>query len=108
MVRMVENLKEFKDILKESGSKLVVVDFTAKWCGPCQRIAPDYEALSIHPANGDVVFLKVDVDEAEDVTSEYGIQSMPTFMFFRGEKKLGQFSGANIDMLRSEIQKYRG
>ncbi|CAG5959817.1 unnamed protein product [Menidia menidia] len=65
MVREVENLEDFNKILKEAGEKLVVVDFTATWCGPCKQIGPKFEDLSKQPENSNVVFLKVDVDEAE-------------------------------------------
>merc|ERR1712093_457877 len=48
----------------EAGDKLVVVDFTASWCGPCQRIAPIFAKMA--EENPDVVFVKVDVDEKLD------------------------------------------
>uniref|UniRef100_A0A3Q0RYL9 Thioredoxin domain-containing protein n=1 Tax=Amphilophus citrinellus TaxID=61819 RepID=A0A3Q0RYL9_AMPCI len=95
MVREVENLVSFLlTILKEAGGKLVVVDFTATWCGPCKQIAPKY-LMAEDPANSNVIFLKVDVDEAEDVSSFCKISCMPTFQFYKNGAKVHEFSGAN-------------
>jgi thiol-disulfide isomerase/thioredoxin len=58
---MIGTKEEFDAALKDAGSKLVVVDFTASWCGPCQQIAPVFKGLA--QEFKDVVFLKVDVDE---------------------------------------------
>ncbi len=55
---------DFKVQLESAGSKLVVVDFFATWCGPCKMIAPLLDKLSEEMA-AEVVFLKVDVDENE-------------------------------------------
>jgi thiol-disulfide isomerase/thioredoxin len=60
-LEMISTKEEFDAALKDAGSKLVVVDFTASWCGPCQQIAPVFKALA--QEFKDVVFLKVDVDE---------------------------------------------
>ena len=58
-----------------------MIDFHAQWCGPCKMIAPQVEAMDKEMA--DVCFLKVDVDEAEDVAAEYSITAMPTFIFLK-------------------------
>ena len=71
----------------------VVVDFTASWCGPCQRIAPVFAKLAEEMT--DVVFVKVDVDENAEVAEECGIQSMPTFQFYKSGEKVHEFSGAS-------------
>jgi thioredoxin 1 len=60
MVVEVKTKGEFDAALSAAGDKLVVVDFTASWCGPCQRIKPEFEAMSKEMT--DVVFIKVDVD----------------------------------------------
>jgi thioredoxin 1 len=49
----------------------------------------------------------VDVDECEDIATEYNIQSMPTFVFVKSNKKLEEFSGANVDKLRQTILKHK-
>lgn len=60
--------------------KYVLVDFYAKWCGPCKKISPTIEKFSeIYKS---VAFLKVDVDELEDLTHSYKIRGMPTFLLF--------------------------
>ena len=79
----------------------LIADFTAKWCGPCQRIAPFYSDLSLQ--YGDTWFLKVDVDKARDVSGHCGISCMPTFQFFKGGKKCDEMQGADLDKLKRMI-----
>ncbi|XP_030609184.1 thioredoxin-like [Archocentrus centrarchus] len=107
MVREVENLEEFQTILKEAGDKLVVVDFTATWCGPCKQIAPKYKLMAEDPANSNVIFLKVDVDEAEDVSSFCKISCMPTFQFYKNGEKVHEFSGANEATLKEKVKELK-
>ncbi|XP_033839460.1 thioredoxin-like [Periophthalmus magnuspinnatus] len=106
MVKYVESKSDFKAEQEAAGSKLVVVDFTATWCGPCQHIAPVFEKLA--DQYKDVcVFLKVDVDEATELSEECGIRSMPTFQFYKNGKMVTQFSGANADKLKETIEAHK-
>ncbi|XP_012224596.1 thioredoxin-2 [Linepithema humile] len=101
----IQNSDDLKTKLQEAGSKLVVIDFFAVWCGPCKIIGPKVEELSKELQ--DVVFLKVDVDECEDIATEYDISSMPTFVFIRESKVLETFSGANYNRLKETIEKHK-
>ena len=104
MVRTIPNLGDFNVLLDDDADKLVVVDFTATWCGPCQRIAPLFQQLA--DENQNVTFVKVDVDENEETAAAYGISAMPTFIFIKNNQKLETMQGANVDMLKSLVQKY--
>ncbi len=80
-IKEVKDLTEYEEELQSAGQKLVVADFTAKWCGPCQRMNPVLDSLtSKYP---DVVFLKVDVDRCKDVQHVENVSSMPTFIFYK-------------------------
>ncbi len=60
---------------------LVLVDFYAVWCGPCQMIAPHVDALAeAYPA---LKVCRIDVDAAGDIAARFGIMSIPTLIFFR-------------------------
>ncbi|TMS01868.1 thioredoxin b [Larimichthys crocea] len=107
MVRAVETLEEFKTILKEAGDKLVVVDFTATWCGPCKNIGPVFVEHSKKPENQNVIFLKVDVDDAEEVSTHCNINCMPTFQFYKNGEKVDEFSGANQTTLEEKLARHR-
>ncbi|XP_059384181.1 thioredoxin [Carassius carassius] len=107
MVIIIEDKRAFDDALKNAGDKLVVVDFTATWCGPCQMIGPVFKAQSEKPENSNVVFLKVDVDDAQDVAAFCDVKCMPTFHFYKNGKKIDEFSGSNVDKLLERITKHK-
>lgn len=91
----------FQEALNSAGEKLVVVDFSATWCGPCKMIKPFFHSLSEKYSN--VVFLEVDVDDCQDVAAECEVKCMPTFQFFKKGQKVGEFSGANKEKLEATI-----
>ncbi|KAF7998353.1 hypothetical protein HCN44_009751 [Aphidius gifuensis] len=105
MVQVIEGLPSLEKIIAEAGDKLIVIDFFATWCGPCKMIAPKYEELS--KENTNVVFLKVDVDDNEEIAIKYEISSMPTFVFIKNNQVVHQFAGASLDKLKDSIQKYQ-
>lgn len=100
-VTSIRDDSHFQTTLIGAGSKLVVVDFTATWCGPCQRIAPIYEQYSNKYPH--VLFLKVDVDACESVAASNNVSSMPTFIFFRARTQVARISGANPQALEAKI-----
>ncbi|KAL0738312.1 hypothetical protein Bca4012_014522 [Brassica carinata] len=94
-----------EQLQKGNDSKtLVVVDFTASWCGPCRFIAPFFADLAKKLPN--VIFLKVDIDELKSVASDWAIESMPTFMFMKEGKIVDKVVGARKDELQSTIAKH--
>jgi thioredoxin 1 len=100
-VQYIKNLDQFKKLV--SASSKVVVDFSAKWCGPCKMIAPKYDVLSKENKYKEWTFCKVDVDEADDIASEYGVSAMPTFLFFTNGDLVDKFAGANVDSLVNKL-----
>ena len=99
----IESKEEWDALMEESKSKLVVVDFTASWCGPCKMISPIFEQMA--KDTPDVTFVKVDVDDQDDIAAECGVQAMPTFQFFKGGKKIDDMMGANTQQLQEKVDK---
>src|SRR3989441_1583237 len=72
---------------------LVLVDFWAVWCGPCQMVAPIVEELA-KEYDGKVKVLKLNTDEHPDIAGRYGIMSIPTLLFFKGGQPVEKVVGA--------------
>ncbi|XP_037230070.1 thioredoxin [Falco biarmicus] len=102
MVKTVGSLVQFEEELKSAGDKLIVVDFSATWCGPCKMIKPFFHSLS--DKYSDVVFIEIDVDDAQDVAAHCDVKCMPTFQFYKSGKKVQEFSGANKEKLEDTIK----
>ncbi|VDI80793.1 thioredoxin 1 [Mytilus galloprovincialis] len=99
LIKLV-NQDEF-EALKKKESRLLVVDFYATWCGPCKMIAPKLQEMA--KEFSDVMFLKVDVDEEEELAQSCGISAMPTFQLYKGGEKVGEITGANAEKLKELI-----
>lgn len=78
------------EVLKTKG--LVMVDFYAQWCGPCKMTKPIIEQLAEEIKN--VKFVKVDVDQNQELSSQYQVFSIPTFLIFKDGQVVNQFVGA--------------
>lgn len=99
-MKQIENEQEFEELIKND---LVLVDFYATWCGPCQMLAPVLEELS--KENQKLTLLKVDVDKNESLARSHGIMSIPTLEIYKKgtlvSKKVGFMSKEELeDLLR--------
>ncbi|MEX2513929.1 MAG: thioredoxin [Cyclobacteriaceae bacterium] len=81
----------FDEIMKSD--QPVLVDFWAEWCGPCKMIGPIVEELA-GDYEGKAVVAKLDVDSNPDVTSKFGVRSIPTLLIFKGGKVVDKQVGA--------------
>jgi thioredoxin 1 len=82
-----------------------LVDFSATWCGPCHMLSPTISLLAEKYA-GKATVCKVDVDENPKVTRQYGIQSVPTLILFKGGRVLETLEGVrSASELQSLIDK---
>ena len=90
-----ENFESLKN-----GKEPLVVDFWATWCGPCRMVGPVISKLA-EKYDGKIVVGKCDVEENEDLASEFGIRNIPTILFFKGgdvvDKVVGAQSEAKLD-----------
>ena len=62
------------------GDKPAIVDFTATWCGPCQRIAPILDELAVQ-YDGKIVIYKVDVDKNRELAKTFNVSSIPAVLY---------------------------
>jgi thioredoxin 1 len=87
-------------IVKANG--IVLVDFWAPWCGPCRMLSSVLD--DVEQSTESVKFVKVNVDEAPDLATTYGVQTLPTVIIFKGGNEVASRSGfisrsAVVDMI---------
>jgi thioredoxin 1 len=85
-----------------NSNQLVVVDFWAPWCGPCRALSPTIDKLADRYA-GEVKVGKLNVDEAPDVAAQFGVNSIPRIMLFKGgSKPVREFAGVQSEQVLSD------
>ncbi|MBS6105216.1 thioredoxin [Anaerococcus sp.] len=94
---------EFRDEV-EAGKGTCLVDFNATWCGPCKMQAPVLEELA---SEVDYPIYGIDVDEAEEIASEYNVNAVPSLMIFKDGKLQETLVGfQSKEVLEEAIGKY--
>ncbi|HSB49912.1 MAG TPA: thioredoxin [Nitrosopumilaceae archaeon] len=83
----------------------VFVDFWAEWCGPCRMVGPVVEELA-NDYDGKIKFVKVNVDEANELASKYNVFSIPTLAIFnKGQLVTQQVGAASKESYKNMIEK---
>jgi len=106
---MPHEIKDVEEFEKLTKGKRCVVDFYASWCGPCKIIAPKISILEQKFPN--LVFLKVDVDKVPDLSEQYHIKYMPTFVFLVEDGREAvrlRVTGASIDAILKSVSELNG
>uniref|UniRef100_A0A803PFI1 Thioredoxin domain-containing protein n=1 Tax=Cannabis sativa TaxID=3483 RepID=A0A803PFI1_CANSA len=83
-------------------ASMMIINFTASWCGPCRRINPFYRELAKKFPN--VIFLEVDVDELMSVAEDWTVEAMPTFLFLKEGNIVDKMVGSREEELHHIIQ----
>ena len=96
MVKLLNNIDEI------SQDKKVIIDFFAEWCGPCKKIAPQYIELS--KKFTDIDFYKCNVDETSELSEQFDVNALPTFIFLLNGKVVNKLEGADIEGLKKLIE----
>ena len=103
-MKEITSTEQFESEVLNSANP-VFVDFWAEWCGPCRAVSPTVEELS-NEYRGKLDFVKVNVDQNNELAQKYSIYSIPTLAIFANGKVIAQSAGAaSKDSIRSYIDK---
>ena len=90
------------DILNQSNYLLFY--FTAKWCGPCQRIKPLLKKISDGADASKLKVYMIDIDDNDEIAKEFQIRSVPTFYLYKKKELIGQTGGGDIKKVQELLQ----
>lgn len=92
MVHAIAGSAECQRIL--AANRLVMLKFSATWCGPCKAVAPSIERLA--KAHPNVFVGDVDIDKCQDVAKQYAVTAVPSFVFFRNGTEFEKITGGDV------------
>lgn len=100
----IKSKQELHDLIENNDKdKLLIVKFSAQWCGPCRQMEKTIESIEKDVNN--VKFYNIDVDELPELAEEFGIMSIPVLLFYKGSLHLDKtLGGIPESKLREKIE----
>ena len=80
---IIRGTQELDKCCKDNEGKIIVIKFTAKWCGPCKKLAPLLEKIS--ETQVDIIVAEISVDDNNELCKAYGVKSIPHCVVKCGE-----------------------
>lgn len=84
--------KNFADVVLNSG-KTVMIDFYADWCPPCRALSPIIDEVASENTDENLVFVRLNIDDEEAISNEYGIRSIPTLVLIKNGEEVDRSIG---------------
>jgi thioredoxin 1 len=95
----VKTLEEYSQYLK--CNTYVVANFSASFCKPCKEISPFIEELVVNYPN--IRFLKIDIEDASEISDSHNITSIPYFKFYKNENEIISYCGTDKKIIQETI-----
>lgn len=89
MIQYISNKEDLENLIKSCPK--VIIDFYADWCGPCQAVGPILKAIG--EERNDLTIAKVNVDEAGELASEYGVSAIPLLLLYENGERTNEHMG---------------
>ncbi|WP_137286292.1 thioredoxin [Halorussus salinisoli] len=99
----VESVEHFSDVTTDYG--VVLVDFYADWCGPCNMLEPIVESIA---SGTDAAVAKVDIDQHQDLATQYGVRGVPTLIVFADGEQVEQVVGVQDEATLTNLVERHG
>jgi thioredoxin-like negative regulator of GroEL len=101
MVSVLEDENDYTNLIQNNN--ILVAYFTAPWCQPCNAVSPMIDTLAMG-YNGDVEFIKINLDEFGDVALDNNVEKIPTFLVYHKTKLVYRTTGVDVTKLIETIQ----
>ena len=104
-INLIKLVKSENWKLLYNSNKKIVVDFTATWCGPCQRVKPIIKEISKGVEDSKLKVCMIDIDENSELVEKYDIKSVPTMILLLNNEQKGICNGTNKEKLLELFKK---
>jgi len=108
-IHEITTQEEFDKLINDINNLnvLIVCDFYAIWCPPCLQSAPTLHKWAVNDYKTCVIFIKIDIDQNSDLSNQFSISLLPTFVLFKQGKEVYRLTGADLINLQREIDRLK-
>ena len=99
----LEIITDFVNYSKTNPTKLMIIDFSASWCGPCKLIKPFITYLKEQYTNVEFYDIDIEDDKTETITSNFNIKKVPTFIYYKNGEICNRIIGTDKSTIEDLI-----